>query len=372
MRTIFKQFERLFVCAVVVSMLLGGCARYQPLPDGTVKMMGGANSAVLEREEVTIPVQELRDPPPEDYFVGPTDVLLINIMPNAVAVTMQLSAQSGPQSGMPTPPQAAGQLYKVDGSGFITVPLAGRIKVTGLSVSQIQDKLNTALKKFVKEPAAIVEVNKPNSQPLYLIGAFKAPMVYYLDRPLTVIQGMALGGGPDMGLTAGANLRGARLVRDGKIVPVDVYEALMRGDMRYNVWLKGGDTIFIPGIGSTNVFIYGAVSKPGPIPIGNSMITLPQALTAAGFGELSYDSRIRIIRSLSLTRAELLVVDVDKVMRGEAVPFVLNDGDVVYVPRGPIGNWNHALGEILPSLQALSAVMQPLVQLQYLYRQGVK
>ncbi len=372
MGTVLKQGIRRLTCVGIIALALCGCARYQALPDGTTRLLGGAGSAVIEREEVTIPVQELREPPPEDYQVGPTDLLLINSTPNSVAVAMQFSSQSGPQAGTAPLPQVAGQLCKVDGSGFITIPLAGRMKVAGLSVGQIQEKLNKALIKYVKEPAAIVEVSKPSSQPLYLIGAFKAPQVYYLDRPLTVLQGMALGGGPDMGATAGANLRGARLVRDGKIVPVDIYEALMRGDLRYNVWLRGGDTIFIPGIGSTNVFIFGAVSKPGPIPIGNSMITLPQALTAAGFGDLSYDSRIRIIRSLSLTRGELLVVDVDKVMRGEALPFVLNDGDIVYVPRGPIGNWNHALGEILPSLQAVSSVLQPIVQLQYLYKQGVK
>jgi polysaccharide biosynthesis/export protein len=372
MRIDLKQVVRHLVSAGIIGAVMCGCARYPALPDGTVRLMGSGGSAVIEREEVTIPVQELKESPPEDYLVGPTDVLLINTTPNAVAVTMQLTAQSGPQAGTAPMPQSAGQLYKVDGSGFITIPLAGRLKVAGLSVGQIQEKLNTAIKKYVKEPGAIVEVSKPSSQPLYLIGAFKVPQVYYLDRPLTVIQGMALGGGPDMSATAGANLRGARLVRDGKIVPVDIYEALMRGDIRYNVWLKGGDTIFIPGIGSTNVFVFGAVSRPGPIPIGNSMITLPQALTAAGFGDLSYDSRIRIIRSLSLTRGELLVVDVDKVMRGESVPFVLNDGDVIYVPRGPIGNWNHALGEILPTLQAVSAVLQPIVQIQYLYRQGVK
>ena len=369
MQTVVKQAVRRLAGVVLIVAAVSGCARYPALPDGTVRIMGSSGTAVIEREEVTIPVQELREPPPDDYHVGPTDVLLINTTPNAVAVSMQLTTQGGPQSGLPAPPQAAGQLYKVDGSGFITVPLAGRLKVGGLTVGEIQEKLNAAIRKYVKEPAAIVEVNKPNSQPLYLIGAFKTPQVYYLDRPLSVIQGMALGGGPDM---ASANLRGARLVRGGKIVPVDIYEALMKGDTRYNVWLRGGDTIFIPGIGSTNVFVFGAVAKAGPVPLGNSMITLPQALTAAGFGDLSYDSRIRIIRSLSLTRAELLVVDVDKVMRGEAVPFVLQDGDIIYVPRGPIGNWNHALGEILPSLQAISAILQPIVQIQYLYKQGVK
>jgi len=370
MQMVLKQTVLLLSYVSFLCVVPSGCARYPVLPDGTVRQMGSGDSAVLEREEVSIPIQEFAEAPQEDYLVGPTDILLVNTMPNAVSVGMQVSAQPGPQSGtnFGMGPQPTGQLFKVDGSGHITVPLAGRIKVSGLTVGQIQDKLNISLKKYVKEPSAIVEVNKPSSQPLYLIGSFTTPQIYYLDRPLTVIQGMALGGGPSVS----ANLRSARLVRDKKIVPVDIYEALMKGDLRQNVWLKGGDTIFVPDKTNTNVFVFGAVKTPGPVPVGNSLITLPQALTAAGFGDLSYDSRVRIIRSLSLSRAELLVVDVDKVMRGESLPFVLNDGDIIYVPRGPIGNWNHAIGEILPSLQALSAILSPIVQVQYLYRQGVR
>jgi polysaccharide export outer membrane protein len=44
------------------------------------------------------------------------------------------------------------------------------------------------------------------------------------------------------------------------------------------------------------------------------------------------------------------------------------EGDIVYAPRSGVGNWNQALQEILPSLQTISAVLEPFVQIQYLKR----
>ena len=61
-----------------------------------------------------------------------------------------------------------------------------------------------------------------------------------------------------------------------------------------------------------------------------------------------------------------MVVDFDKIMRGDALPLVLRNGDIIYVPKSNLGGWNDAIAEILPSLQAFSAVLQPFVNIKYL------
>ena len=38
----------------------------------------------------------------------------------------------------------------------------------------------------------------------------------------------------------------------------------------------------------------------------------------------------------------------------------------LYLPRNTLGNWNQALEELLPSLQTVSAVLQPFVQIKFL------
>ncbi len=61
-----------------------------------------------------------------------------------------------------------------------------------------------------------------------------------------------------------------------------------------------------------------------------------------------------------------MVVDFDKILRGDAMPFPLQQGDIIYVPKSGLGTWNDAINEILPSLQAFSALLQPFVSIKYL------
>ena len=68
------------------------------------------------------------------------------------------------------------------------------------------------------------------------------PGTYYLDRPQTLPQGVALGGG----LLDSANLRSARLLRGERTKPVDIYQLLTAGQPQQNAWLQAGDTIYVP------------------------------------------------------------------------------------------------------------------------------
>jgi polysaccharide export outer membrane protein len=177
------------------------------------------------------------------------------------------------------------------------------------------------------------------------------------------LHGLALGSG----LNANANLRGARLVRNERIQPVDLYELLNHSDLSQNIQLRSGDTIYVPGNEDQRVFVFGAVGKSGMVPMVNGRLNLVQALSQAGIDQKPYKhDNIRIIRSLSPTRGQLMVVDLGQLMNGLAMPMSLQDGDIIYVPKTTMGGWNEALQEILPSLQAVSAILQPFVQIEYL------
>jgi polysaccharide export outer membrane protein len=167
------------------------------------------------------------------------------------------------------------------------------------------------------------------------------------------------------GLTGDADLRGARVLRKGQLLPIDLYRLLEEGDFSQNVWLQAGDTIYVPDESEQIVFVVGEVLSPGVIPMINGNLTLNQALAAAGAVRHSGNDweYVRIIRSLSPTRGELLVVDYLAMLDGRALPFPLRAGDVIYVPRSGWGNWNDALNAILPSLQTVGAILNPFVSL---------
>ena len=103
------------------------------------------------------------------------------------------------------------------------------------------------------------------------------------------------------------------------------------------------------------------------VPMVNGRLNLVQALAEAGIDSKPYNhNQIRIIRSLSPTKGQLMVVDLGKVMNGQAMPMSLMDGDIVYVPKTPMGGWNEAMQELLPTLQVISGILQPFVQIEYL------
>ena len=64
-----------------------------------------------------------------------------------------------------------------------------------------------------------------------------------------------------------------------------------------------------------------------------------------------------------------MVVDMGKMMNGHAMPMPLMNGDIIYVPTTAAGNWNETMSQILPSLQLISGILQPFVQMEYLDRQ---
>lgn len=338
---------RLSSCCLFLlfAVSLAGCAPYRDLSAGSVQSIG---EPITERQVVTIdplPVGQ----PSADYRIGQGDVLFVNV--------------NGKQDYMAAPAGGKVQGSRVDGTGMIQLPLVGGVKVEGLTMQQAQAAIAEPLRKYLKDPWVLVEVLEYRSRPLYLLGQFKAPGTYYMDRSLSLLQGIALGNGFD----SAANLRSARLTRNGKLEAVDIYELLTSGDQSANVWLQPGDLIYIPDRSTQQVFVFGAVKKPGPVPIPQGGMTLTQAIASAELREVGYDFRhVRVIRSYSPTKGELLVVDFDRILRGEALPLMLREGDIVYVPKSGVGTWNDALAEILPSLQAISAILQPFVQIKFL------
>ena len=201
------------------------------------------------------------------------------------------------------------------------------------------------------------------SQPVYLLGQFRNAGTYYLDRPLTLLQGLALGGG----LLDAANLRSARLLRDGKTVPVDICQLIEGGRPGRTSGCGPGDTIFVPDDRNQNVFVFGAVNKPGPVPMPNGRLTLAQALAAAGARRGRAATGVRAHHPLPLRHPRRTAGgghEADDERRGPALP-AEGRGH-----RLPAAQRRRQLEpgdqEILPSLQAFSAILQPFVQIKFL------
>lgn len=343
------------VTGLLVLSMLQACMHYEPYAAGTVLKIKDDSSAILELQEVNVPPLPPDDELITEYLVGPGDVLQINV-PGLID-THGSSEKTQNYQG-----------FRVGESGKIILPLVGAIKVSGLTAEEIQTVLVAELKTYIKKPIVTIEIREFKSQPLYLLGQFNQPGLHFLDRPTSLLHGISMGNG----LAEKANLRGARLLRADQLLPVDIYHLLYNNDLRQNVQLRSGDTIYVPGSQEQQVYVFGAVGSPGPVPLINGRLNLLQALSSAGIGHYAnqgepYDEEhVRIIRSLSPTHGQLMVVDLAKMMDGYAMPMPLMDGDIVFIPKTKVGNWNEAIKQLLPTLQLISGVLQPFVQIEYL------
>ena len=345
------RFHHIAALMLLTGMVvLTSCAGHEGLKAGLLKSVDTPASPVVEKIPVSVtPAPPDPQPGSLDYQVGIGDVLSVMVY-----------ARPDLSTGVRTEGTKGS---RVDGSGNIHLPLIGAVPAAGMTVSAIRDRVESSLRTYVQEPSVVVEVAEYRSKPIYLMGQFRTPGVYYMDRPMTFLQGITLGNGFD----TSANLRGVRLLRDRKIAPVDVYSLILDGRIEQNVWLKPGDTVFIPDNRTQNIFVFGAVNKPGPQPMAQGRMNILEAIAAADPRTVGLDlQNVRIIRSLTTTSGELLVVDIEKIRRGETLPMQLLEGDVIYIPKNAFGTWNDAITEILPSLTAVSALLQPFVSIKFL------
>ena len=223
-----KLFLMVFA-GVVLGASLSGCVRYEDLPPGTVRTIND-NSAILELQEVKVPPPTPEEDIITEYRVGPGDVLTINVPGLIDSLGNDEKTQNY-------------QGFRVSSSGRILLPLVGAVDVNGKTLEEIQSVLTREIKTYIKKPMVTVEIREFKSQPLYLLGKFNSPGLHYMDRPTNVLHGISMG----KGLHETANLRSARLLRSERVQPVDIYHLLYNNDLRQNVQLRPGDTIFVPG-----------------------------------------------------------------------------------------------------------------------------
>ncbi|MCC5976569.1 MAG: polysaccharide export protein [Salinarimonas sp.] len=85
-------------------------------------------------------------------------------------------------------------LYTVDGSGAITVPLIGSVEVEGLTTKEAAERVTARLAGgFLREPRVTVEID--TYRPFYIMGEVARGGQYDYVAGMTVETAVAIGGG---------------------------------------------------------------------------------------------------------------------------------------------------------------------------------
>ena len=109
--------------------------------------------------------------------------------------------------------------------GYITFPLIGSIRASGLTPEQLREQIAVQLEPFVRNPQVAVIVRAYNSRKVSVLGEVKTPGLQRMSSDITVLEALSRAGG----VNEGADLRGALLLRGQKLVPVDFTRLLKTG-----------------------------------------------------------------------------------------------------------------------------------------------
>jgi protein involved in polysaccharide export with SLBB domain len=85
--------------------------------------------------------------------------------------------------------------FTVGGSGFIGLPLIGEVEASGLTSTQLQDRIAAKFTQgdYIKEPRIVVEVL--TARPFYILGEVNKPGEYPYSNGMTVEAAVAQAGG---------------------------------------------------------------------------------------------------------------------------------------------------------------------------------
>jgi polysaccharide export outer membrane protein len=301
----------------------------------------------------------------EAYKVGAGDTLLVAVYGHP---ELSIAPYAGVGSLSATNSRLSG--LAIDNDGTIQFPLIGTVQVAGKTTAQLRSYLEGELVTFVKDPKVTVQVVFTGSIRYYMLGEFTQPGLKYSDRPLRLLEALSLGGSVELDK---ASLRSAYVARAGKRLPVNFYRLIRLGDLTQNLRLRSGDVVMVPDNANERAYVFGGASgsnpKGGTVSFVNGQLSLLQALAQVGFGTTEHVqgklSETIVIRS-EADRGELFVIDATRLLSGEAADFQLAPGDVVYVPPTWVTSWNQVLSQLLPTLQTISGVLAPFVQIKYL------
>jgi polysaccharide export outer membrane protein len=176
-----------------------------------------------------------------DYIIGPQDKLRIRVF--------QVKDLSFDEE-------------EVDANGQIQLPLIGKVMAGGKTTMQLQDEIAERLgEKYLQSPQVSVSVAESASLKVTVEGQVKAPGVYQMKGRTTLMQAIAMAGGP----SDQADLHKVAVIREAgglRRAAICDYQAVRDGRAGDPI-IEGSDVVVVDG--STVKTLWANVLKNLPI-----------------------------------------------------------------------------------------------------------
>lgn len=272
-----------------------------------------------------------------------------------------------PLLGAQGAPFAALEEIQVDGSGFIFIPYAGRIRAAGNTPEAIRRIITTKLEDQTPDPQVQVRRLAGDGNTVTLLGNVGGQGVFPIERPTRTLAAMLARAGGVSITPEIAQVTVTRGRHQGTIWFQDLYD-----NPQLDIALRGGDRILVEA-DSRSFTALGATGGQAQVPFERQSISALEAIAQVGglnpttadptgvfvlrnerpeianpvLGRNDLIGEQRMVYVLDLTQPNGIFMARD---------FVIRNGDTLYVTEAPFTQFNKALSAFLGTAQSASAV----------------
>lgn len=259
------------------------------------------------------------------------------------------------------------QEVQVDGSGFVFVPYAGRVRAAGNTPEAVRRIITEKLKDQTPDPQVEVRRLAGDGSTVSLVGSVGGQGVYAIERPTRTLSAMIARAG---GVTVAPEIAKISVIRGGSKSTIwfqDLYS-----NPHYDIALRGGDRILVEE--DTRSFTaLGATGSQSRVPFETQTLSALEAIAQVGglranssdpTGVFVFRNEPAEIANTVLGRSDLVgaqrlvyVLDLTK-PNGMfmARDFVIRDSDTLYVTEAPFTQWNKTISALTGSLAAVNTI----------------
>jgi polysaccharide export outer membrane protein len=212
-----------------------------------------------------------------DYRVGEGDVLKVMVYDNPDLETTT----------------------RVSGKGTILFPLIGEIDISGMTVSQVSQKIAADLAKgYILDPQVSVFVEKFGSQKASIMGEVNLPGLHELSGATTLMELISKAEGltDEAGDIVTIRRKNLANADQDEIITINLKSLMERSDAGPQPIIQGGDRVFVSKAGV--VYVTGQVNRPGAYKYEEGTSVIKAVTMAGGFSELASQRRVQIIRQV--------------------------------------------------------------------------
>jgi len=270
-------------------------------------------------------------------------------------------------------PEISDRVYRIDGDGNINVPVLGKIPASGRRIEQLEADMLERLRQYVRTPQVTITVVQYRSEPVFFVGAFRAPGIYPLEGARTLVEMLSVVGGlqpyasrrikitrrKEFGTIP---LAGAQVSPDGEFSTAEINIGSLRGSVSpsEDIALQPFDVVTAER--AEMIYVAGAVRSAGGFePAEREYLTVLQVLAmAGGLAENAKPRKARVLRPvLDTSRRAEIPIDLERILQGKDSDFRLMPNDTLYVPGGVTRST--VLWRVLPLSVSLASLLVILI-----------